>query len=112
MSITITLDNELADKLARQAEDHHASLQEWAVRVLEDVVENGHDVTAWTRLNARRLALISKEHTDGLTDSERTELADLQDAVAKACEPQDRELLERLEAYEVSARRSTADQNE
>ena len=112
MSVTITLDNELADRLARQAEDHDASLQEWAVRVLEEVVENGHDVTAWTRLNARRLALISKEYASSLTDLEQAELANLQGAVAKACEPQDRKLLERLEAYEVSARRSIADQKE
>jgi len=111
MSVTITLENELADKLARQAEDHHVSLHEWAVRVLEEVVENGHDASAWSRLNARRLALISKEYTSGLTDSEQAELADLQDAVAKACEPRDRKLLEKLEAYKVSASRST-DQNE
>jgi len=66
------------------------------------VGDNGGEI-AWIKLNSRRLALISKECTTGLTDAEAAELAVLQDAAAKASEPQDRKLLERLTACEEQA---------
>jgi hypothetical protein len=72
MSVTMTLREELADDLARQAQ-------------------------------ARRMSLISKEYETGLTEAEAAELAVLQDAAAKACEPQDRKLSGSLSALEQEA---------
>jgi hypothetical protein len=102
MAVIITLQNDLADRLARKAESRRVSLQDWAVRILEESLDNADDA-AWSRLNARRLALISKEDTSGLTSPEQGELAALQDAAAKACERQDRPLLEKLSSLPADA---------
>lgn len=102
MSVTITLHEDLAHKLARQAAGHRVSLQDWAVGILEGAADGGIDAaTQWARLNARRLALISKEYVSGLTQAEEEELRALQDVAAKACEPQDRMLLEKLDTYQL-----------
>ncbi len=103
MSVTITLRDELADGLARQAQGCQVSLEEWATRILEEAVGDSGGVTAWFQLNSRRLALISKEYATGLTDAEAAQLAVLQEAAAKASEPQDRKLLGQLSAYEEQA---------
>jgi hypothetical protein len=103
MSVTITLREELADGLARQAQGRRMSLEEWATRILETAVSDDGGKNAWLELNSRRLALISKEYETGLTDAEAAELAVLQDAAAKACEPEDWKLLGRLSACEEQA---------
>ena len=103
MSVTITLREELADDLARQAQARRMSLEQWATRILEAAVSDDGGRNGWTKLNSRRLALISKEYETGLTDAEAAELAFLQDAAAKACEPQDRKLSGCLSALEQEA---------
>ena len=108
MTITIALKPETAEKLSRQAQGNTVTLQEWVVRILEDAADHNHGASEWTTLNARRLALIAKEFTSGLHEAEQAELATLQDAVAKACEPEDRRLLEKLAAWEgVTQQNST-----
>jgi hypothetical protein len=96
MSVTISLDTELANKLSRQAQGHQSTLQEWTVRILKDAVENPDAGSSWSSLNIRRLALIAKEYKSELTTDEQLELEALQDVAARACEPQDRKLLEKL----------------
>ena len=71
--------------------------------VLEIEASLGAGENAWLTLNSRRLALISKEYEIGLTDAEAAELAVLQDAAAKACEPEDLRLSGRLSACEEQA---------
>lgn len=112
MSVTITLRDELADDLARQAEARQVSLEELATRILEEAVGDNGGETAWFKLNSRRLALISKEYASGLTDAETAELAVLQDAAAKACEPQDKRLLGQMSAYEERANYSSPQTHE
>ncbi len=103
MSVTIALNDDLAARLDRQAKGHRVSLQEWAVRILADAAEGGNDRARWSAINARRLALIAKEYTSGLSDAEQDELAALQEACAKACELQDWKLLNRFNSWEASA---------
>ena len=112
MSVTITLRDELADRLARQAQGRQVSLEECATRILEEAVGDNGGELAWFKLNSRRLALISKEYVTGLTDAEAAELVVLQDSAAKACEPQDRKLLERLSACEERANYPSAQTHE
>lgn len=100
MTITIPLTPEVEASLRARASKQGMSLQEWATRILEQAVDPEHGESAWQSLNARRLALISKEYSGGLTDAESAELAALQEAAARASEPQDRRLLERLREYE------------
>ena len=106
MAVTITLNDDLAFRLARGAEQQRLSIQEWATRILEQAADPEHGESAWRDLNARRLALISKEFSSGLTDAENAELDALQEAVARASEPQDRRLLEQLREYEEGTGRS------
>ncbi|HUG91833.1 MAG TPA: hypothetical protein VML55_13430 [Planctomycetaceae bacterium] len=104
MSVSITLDDQLANQLIRQAEGRDLSLQEWAVSILRDAA-NGHPTPeAWSRLQARRLTLIARQHGAGLSDDEVAELERLQEAVATASEPFDRSLLARLSVLEEQAR--------
>ena len=103
MSVTITLRDELADGLARQAQGRQVSLEEWATKILEEALADNGEELPWIKLNSRRLALIAKEYATGLTDAETAELAVLQEAAAKACEPQDRKLLGGLSACEERA---------
>ena len=112
MSITITLNDELADKLVRQAERKKVPLAELAMRILENGLESAFGEETWSNLNSRRLALISKQLHRGLTNSEQAELAALQDAAARVSEPQDRTLLETLRAYERSAGQPTTQNDE
>lgn len=103
MSVTITLPDELANGLSQQAKAQRVSLQQWATRILEEALDDQVEDTKWFKLNSRRLGLIAKEYATGLTDAEAAELADLQEAAAKACEPRDRTLLKRLTACEELA---------
>jgi len=103
MSVNIALDDDLAARLDRQAKGHRMSMQEWAVRVLAESAECDKGGSEWSGLNARRLALIAKEYSHGLSHAEQDELAALQDACAKTSEPQDRKLLEKLTGWETSA---------
>jgi hypothetical protein len=47
MSVTITLREELADGLARQAQGRRMSLEEWATRILEAAVSADRGKDAW-----------------------------------------------------------------
>jgi hypothetical protein len=70
MPVTITLCEELADGLTRQAQGGRMSLEEWVTRILEAAVSDDRGKDAWVKLNSRRLALISKAYETGLTDAE------------------------------------------
>jgi hypothetical protein len=112
MSITITLPDELADGLARQARGRLMSVEQWATQILEQAVGADGARAAWFELNSRRLALIAKKCATGLTDAEAAELATLQDAAAKASEPSDKRMLARLSACEERANYRAAQTDE
>jgi len=78
MSVTIDLQDELAQRLQRQAEACQMSLQEWVIRVLSRAPEFPDQPEAWRALNARRFQLIHQRHQGGLTQAEEAELAELQ----------------------------------
>jgi hypothetical protein len=109
VTITIPLTPEVEASLHARAAEQGISLQEWATRILEKAADLEQGSPAWRNLNARRLTLISKEYSGELTDSENAELAALQEAAARASEPQDRRLLEQLRAYEVGTGHSARD---
>ena len=107
MSITIHLQDELVQRLQRQAEARQLSLHEWVIRVLSRAPEFPDQPEAWRALNARRFQLIRQRHQGGLTEAEETELAELQATADRWLEPQDQQRLERLQPYEELARRLT-----
>src|SRR5712671_6472190 len=104
MPITIDLQDELAQRLQRQAEARQMSLHEWVINVLSRAPEFPDQPEAWRALNARRFQLIHQRHQGGLTQAEEAELAELQATADKWLEPHDRQRLEMLEPYEALAR--------
>jgi hypothetical protein len=107
MSITIDLQDELTQRLQRQAEARQMSLQEWVIRILSRAPDFPDQPDAWRELNARRFQLIHQRHQSGLTEAEKAELGELQATADKWLEPHDRQRLEMLEPYEALARRLT-----
>ncbi len=97
MAVTVALDEQLAQQLQRQADVGQVSVEDLAVQILHDAVRRPLVSGAWKNINARRLELIAVEYSQGLSDAETLELDALQDAVTKACEPEDRQLLKTLD---------------
>lgn len=103
MPVTITLSDDLAARLQMQAQSQRLSLEQWALTILGHAAELQQELQTWAALNQRRFALIRKQYTSGLNELEERELAELQTAAAKALEPWDREMIEKLEPYETLA---------
>jgi len=105
MSVTITLNDELAQRLGQQAHARKVSLEEWTLLVLSRAPEHPDQPDAWRELNVRRFEMIRKRHQRGLTESEEAELAELQAAADRWLEPIDRQRLEALAPFEELAQR-------
>jgi hypothetical protein len=112
MPVTIILDDELAQRLERQAHAHRTTLQQWALEILNRAPEFPDQPQAWRELNARRFELIHKRHHEGLSESEEAELAELQATTDRWLEPVDRQRLDRLKAYEELAQQLTRPSDE
>ncbi len=100
MSLTITVNDDLANRLEAQARMQRRSVEEWALTILGHAVENPDELSSWSRLNQRRFELIQKRYSTGLDESEEQEFARLQDSVAALLEPYDRQMVEMLRPYE------------
>ena len=107
MPITITVDDDLAQRLQQQAKARQISVQEWALLVLGRAPEFPDQPEAWRELNARRFELIRQRHQGGLTPAEEAELTELQTTADKWLEPIDRQRLEMLRPFEELAQRLT-----
>jgi hypothetical protein len=120
MPLTITLDDELAGQLAIQANSRNVSVEDLSIQLLREAAQRVRECqaeaaathsrrrdeftnTAWEDLNARRLDLIARKFTCGLSDKEAEELERLQEASAAVCEPMDRNLLSTLSQFERRA---------
>jgi hypothetical protein len=106
MTLTITVSDELAQKLEAQAGSQRKSVEDWVLTILGHAVENPDELPTWSNLNKRRFELIEKKYTVGLDKSEEQEFHRLQDAVAKLLEPHDRQMLDLLNSYQGHARRT------
>src|SRR5437016_14087418 len=91
MSVTITLNKELAQRLRAQAEARKLSVRQWALAILANASQSPDCPETWTHLNGQRLALIRKRYAGGLTEAEERKLATLQAAAAEVFEPVDRQ---------------------
>jgi hypothetical protein len=98
MTLTITVDDELASRLRAQATARQLSVQQWALAILANASQSPEDTDAWSDVNSRRVALIRKRYELGLTDVEEQELARLQAAAADLLEPFDRRRLEHIQS--------------
>ena len=103
MSVTITLDDELAHRLESQARARQVSLEDWALTVLGRAPEFPDQPDAWRELNVRRFALIHRKCEIGLDRSEEAELTELQATADRWLEPVDRQRLALIEQLEAAA---------
>ena len=95
MSITITFQNDLAQRLESEARQRHVSVEELAATILDRAVTRTHD--AWGERNQRRLILIRKSIGQSLTAEDQHELDDLQLALDVQFEDFDSALKVQLE---------------
>lgn len=98
MSVTLTLNDELAVRLQMQARTRNLSVEQWALAILTNASERPDHPETWTEVNARRLALIRKRYSAGLNALEEDELQTLQDDAAKVFEPVDQRRLEHVKS--------------
>ncbi len=111
MPVTITLDDDLASRLKREAEARQVSVQQWAVQVLNGPRGILDQSEAWRELNIRRFDLIHRRHHGGLSETEAAELDELQSIADQWLEPMDHRRLEHLASYEQLAQRLTGQSN-
>ena len=105
MSVTITLADDLADRLRAQALARELPVQQWALMILTQAIERPDDGVPWKELNRRRLELIHRKYHGGLAEAEEGELVALQALADKHLEALDRPRLEWLAPHEELANR-------
>jgi hypothetical protein len=93
MNLTISLDEKQAAQLQRQASSCQLSPEQLARDLLGDALGRIMEEETWGALNRRRVALIGKSRSSGLSVEEAQELEQLQAAVDRRLEPMDRQLL-------------------
>lgn len=97
MTISITLDDELATQLQVQADALNLSVDELARRILGEAMSTQRDEgTAWQICNQRRVELIRKQFAEGLSSEESSELQRLQDQADQHVEELDAQRLDDL----------------
>ncbi len=101
VSLTITLNDDLAQRLESQAESQRLPVDRWALMILAQAAARPQEFEAWGRVNRRRYDLIEKQYTSGLDEIEEVELERLQNAVDVLLEPWDRQMLDQLKPFEA-----------
>ena len=99
MPLTITVTDSLASKLQCEADMRKISVEQFALDVLELVVETQE----WPRANRRRLTLIRQQFANGLTAREATELQELQRRADQHLESMDSQMLDDVATMETAA---------
>jgi hypothetical protein len=109
MTLTISLPDPLADQLLIRAKAERVSVDELASAVLAEAMQRPLDSDKWGIQNQRRLALIRKRFTSGLSTAEDTELRALQEAADQQVEAIDRAMLADVEAMKQTVEASLKD---
>jgi hypothetical protein len=99
MNLTISLDDSQAAHLQKQASSRRLSPEQLARDLLGDALRRIAEEETWGAVNRRRIQLIGKSRSSGLSDEEAKELEQLQAAVDRRLEPMDRQLLAAAEHF-------------
>src|SRR4051812_44248315 len=97
MSLTLHLDDVLAEGLRREALIECIPAEELARRLVHDALEQRSAQRRWQEENRRRLELIAKKRQTSLTAEEHEEFGRLQALVCERALPFDRELRRTVE---------------
>ena len=106
MSLTITVPEALARRLQSRAEAERVSVEELASRILESGMRSSLAPEQWSIANKRRVLLIEKRFSSGLTDEEQAELQRLQELADQHLEELDALMLQDVARMEDTARDS------
>jgi hypothetical protein len=110
MPITITFENDLAERLEREAIHRNVSAEELAVTIVDQAVPRCH--SDWSQQNQRRLTLIRKSLRQSLTPNEQKELDDLQAALDSRFQDFDAGLHQQLDFIQSAIERLPNSQDE
>jgi hypothetical protein len=105
MSLTISLDEPLAEQVRRRASAKDLSPEQAARELLGHALHRIAEDEAWRESSQRRAALIQKSRSPGLTAEEGGELDRLQAAIDRRLEATDRHLLGVAEEFRQFAER-------
>ena len=97
MSIIISVQDDLAQRLQAAAKRQSISAQELALTILDEAVPPVSADEHWGQRNQQRLALIRKSTREELSAQEQTQLDQLQSWLDEKYEPLDTGLLKQLE---------------
>lgn len=100
MSVTITLNDALANQLRSQASVEERSVEDFAVQLLSEAVEQRLKSSSSAEQNQRRVELIRKSNREGLSADETEQLRQLQAALDERLEHWDNQLLGELSRME------------
>ena len=99
MNLTISLDDNQAAQLQRHASSRQLSPEQLARDLLGDALGRIAEEETWGAVNRRRVELIHKSRSSGLSAEEAKQLEQLQAAVDRRLEPMDRQLLAAAEQF-------------
>ncbi len=105
MALTITVPDLLAKQLQTRAKAEKIPVEELASRLLESGMQSPLEPGQWTIANERRVALIEKRFSNGLTDPEQEELQLLQELADRQLEELDSLMLKDVALMETTARK-------
>ena len=100
MSLEITVPDTLADRLRQRAEAEHVSVEELAQRILRHGLEPPLAPEHWNAVDQRRVQLIEKRFSGGLSTDEQQQLRRLQDMADQQLEKLDERMLDDLAQME------------
>ena len=109
MSITLQLDDELAEELRREASVEQIPPEELARRLVQDALEERSAQRRWHEQNRRRLELIAQKGCTPLTAAEQEEFARLQEVASERAAPFDRALRRTVEELQREVERLPAE---
>jgi hypothetical protein len=99
MNLTIALSEQQTAHLQRQASARRLSPEQLARNLLDDGLTRMAEEETWGAVNRRRIELIGKSRSGGLSAEEVKELEQLQAAVDQRLEPLDRQLFAAAEQF-------------
>jgi hypothetical protein len=99
MALMITVRDPLAQELKSAADERNVAVEQFANELLGQAVR----AREWPGANHRRLALIRKQFTEGLTGAEAKELQELQCQADRHLEALDAEMLNDVSSMERAA---------
>lgn len=109
MSMTLHLDDVLAEELRREASAESIAPEELARRLVRHALQQRFAERQWQVQNHRRLELIAKKKQAPLTALEQEEFSQLQELVCQRAAPFDRELRRTVETLRREVERLPAE---